>query len=120
MRPYENLEAWRSSHELVLLIYETTATFRAAERYGLVSQARRAAVSIPANIAEGHAKRASKEFSRFMDIARGSLSELSYLIRVSTDLGMIPEERSKKLDDKVSEVGRLTWGLHDWARKNPR
>jgi four helix bundle protein len=78
MMPYERLAAWQKSHRLVLLVYRATSKWPKTELYGLVSQARRAAFSIPLNIAEGSAKRGSREFRRFLDIALGSFSELAY------------------------------------------
>ena len=92
MMPYEKIVAWRVSHELVLHVYTMTRTWPREERYGLVSQARRAALSIPSNMPEGSAKRTSREFRRFLDIAIGSLSELSYLLSVARDLEFCTHE----------------------------
>src|SRR5947207_13649370 len=84
--PYERLAAWRLSYRLVLGVYDATDDFPKHELYGLTSQARRAAFSIVANIAEGSAKRGGAEFRRFLDIALGSLSELSVALRLARDL----------------------------------
>ena len=78
--PYERFEAWKLAHELALEIYRISERWPAAERYQLTSQVRRAALSVPTNIAEGSAKKGVREFGRYLDIARGSLSELSYLL----------------------------------------
>src|SRR6266704_2236432 len=78
MMPYERFHAWRACDELVLAVYRITCACPRAELYGLTSQARRAAFSAAANIAEGSAKRGRAEFCRYLDIAIGSLSELSY------------------------------------------
>jgi four helix bundle protein len=75
MMPFERFKAWRLAHRLALDVYQESSRWPARERYGLVSQARRAAVSIPSNIAEGTAKRGEREFGRHLDIALGSLSD---------------------------------------------
>ena len=87
MVPYERFEAWQRCHELTRAIYLATATWPRSEIYGLVAQARRAAASAATNIAEGSAKRGRREFRRYLDIALGTLSELSYLLRLARDLG---------------------------------
>ena len=86
MMPYERFDAWQVCHKLVLEVYRSTKDFPGSERYGLRSQARRAAFSAAANIAEGSAKHGVREFRRYLDISIGSLSELAYALR---DTGMI-------------------------------
>ncbi len=88
MMPYEKFAAWRIAHELALEVYRVTDQWPGAELYGLTAQTRRAALSAPTNIAEGAAKRGKAEFGRYLDIALGSLSELSYLLRFSKDRGL--------------------------------
>jgi four helix bundle protein len=112
MMPYERLTAWQAAHELALAIYEVTEGFPKAERFGLTSQLRRAAFSVPANIAEGVAKRGSREFRRFLDISIGSLSEISYAIRLATDLKMLAVERSQALVAIHRKASQLIWGLY--------
>jgi four helix bundle protein len=112
MTPYERFEAWKDAHHLALEIYRTTATWPRSERYELTSQVRRAALSIPTNIAEGTARRGAKEFRRYLDIARGSLSELSYLLLFSKDCGILDSETFERLSAARHRVGKLTWGLH--------
>ena len=112
MQAYERLVAWQRSHDVVLLVYRASAGWPATERYGLVSQARRAAASIPTNIAEGAAKRGSAEFRRFLDIANGSLAELSYLLRLARDLGYLSAEEWDEIEKVRDEAGRLTWHLY--------
>ena len=85
MIAYERFDAWRAAHHLALELYRATDTWPRSERFGLTIQMRRAALSVPTNIAEGAAKRGSREFRRFLDIALGSLAELSYLLRFSRD-----------------------------------
>jgi four helix bundle protein len=78
MQDYRKLTVWQRSHDLVLAIYDATARFPDAERYGLTSQAKRAAVSIPSNIAEGCGRETNNELRRFLFVAMGSASELDY------------------------------------------
>jgi len=112
MMPYERFEAWQLSHELVLRIYRATSAFPASERYGLTSQARRAAFSAAANIAEGSAKRGKAEFRRYLDIVLGSLSELAYCLRVARDLDLLPDDEWRSLDALRDRAGKATWGLY--------
>ncbi len=112
MVPYERFDAWKKCHELALAIYTITDAFPADERYGLVSQLRRAAFPAAANIAEGSAKRGWREFRRYLDISLGSLSEVAYTLRVARDLGHITEDEWASLDSLRDRAGRLTWGLY--------
>lgn len=112
MMPYEKFEAWKVTHKLALEIYRVTSQWPASERYQLTAQTRRAALSAPTNIAEGAAKRGPREFRRYLDIARGSLSELSYLLLFSRDLGVLDEETFLALSELRHKAGRLTWGLY--------
>jgi four helix bundle protein len=86
-RSFEDLLVWRKAHELVLKIYQVTQNFPAVVLYGLTSQLRRAAVSVPANIAEGFVKRGASDKARYMNIARGSLEEVHYYLILARDLG---------------------------------
>ncbi len=112
MMPYERFEAWQVCHKLVLAVYRATKKFPDAEKYGLRSQARRAAFSAAANIAEGSAKRGVREFRRYLDISIGSLSELAYALRVSKDLGLMSGAVYKALDNLRNRAGQLTWQLY--------
>src|SRR6266550_3024754 len=85
---------------------------RKYELYGITSHMRRAAFSAPANIAEGSAKRGPREFRRFLDIALGSLAELSYAILFAKELGYLSESDWKELDELRSVAGKLTWGFY--------
>lgn len=80
MTPYERLDACRLCHELLLMVYRLSTSWPVHERYGLIGQVRRAAVSIPTNLAEGAAKRGPRDFRRYIDNGLGSLSELTYLL----------------------------------------
>jgi four helix bundle protein len=112
MLPYERLTAWQVCYELVLEIYRSTAGFPKHELYGLTSQARRAAFSAAANIAEGAAKRGAREFRRFLDIAIGSLVELAFILRLSRDLEYLSNDDWNRIDELRRRAGYLTWRLY--------
>ena len=112
MAPYERFEAWHMAHRMALLIYKVTEAWPMDERFGLTIQVRRAALPVPTNIAEGCAKRGHREFRRFLDIALGSLSELTYLLRFSRDRGLLTPESWLQLDAVRDEAGKLTWQLY--------
>ena len=97
--------------KLVLEVYRCTQTFPKIETYGLTSQLRRAAVSVPSNIAEGQARRSTGEFKQFLGNARGSLTEIETQILISRDLGYLESQVSEKLLDATAEVGRMLNGL---------
>ena len=111
MMPYEKFESWKVSHQLALEVFKTTSKWPKAERFELTSQTRRAALSVPTNIAEGSAKKGSREFRRYLDISLGSLSELSYLLRFAKDLGFLGEDDHRALDQLRNRAGTLTWRL---------
>ena len=96
-RSYRDLVVWRKSIDLVKAIYSYTRSFPKEEIYGIVSQMRRAGVSIPANIAEGQARNGKKEFLQFLGIAQGSLAELETLLTISESLGYLPKSNYKEL-----------------------
>ena len=100
--------------ELVRTIYSLTQSFPKAEMFGLIAQMRRAAVSIPSNIAEGAARTGSKEFAQFLNIARGSLSELETQLLIAADLGYL--EKTNAVFVTVDRVSRLITGLHKTIR----
>ncbi|MEZ5461455.1 four helix bundle protein [Dokdonella sp.] len=85
-RAHEQLDVWQDAMQLVEMVYAATASFPSDERFGLTAQIRRAAVSIPSNIAEGAARRSSAEYQRFLSIARGSLSEMSTQLQIAERL----------------------------------
>jgi four helix bundle protein len=101
---FEELIVWQKAHQLVLRVYKLTADFPKHEIYGLMSQMRRAAVSVPANIAEGFKKRGKPDKARVMNIAQASLEEVRYYFILSKDLGYMP---MKTQADDVEEVARL-------------
>ena len=98
--------------QLAKEIYGITKDFPTDERFGLISQLRRAAVSIPSNIAEGQARYSQREFLRFISNARGSLAEVETQLLLSMELGYVPESEMQKLNRRTAEVGRLLNGLY--------
>ena len=109
-KPHEQLEAWKFAMQLVKAVYELTADFPAEERYGLSQQMRRAAVSVPSNIAEGAGRNGAKEFLNFIEISRGSLAELETQQQLAVMLGFAaPDHPAFEL---VSGTGKLLTGLH--------
>ncbi len=111
VQSYRQLITWQKSMELVKYVYELTAKFPREELYGLTSQIRRAAVSVPSNIAEGQGRNSTKEFLRHISIAYGSLMETETQGLISQMLGYITAEETNLLLEKSAEVGRLTNGL---------
>ena len=107
MRDFRGLKVWHKAHQLVLDTYRATAAFPADERYGLTSQIRRAASSIPANIAEGCGRDGELELARFMQIAMGSASELEYHLLLSKDLEFLSAETYEHLNNSTIEVKRM-------------
>ena len=120
MMPYEKLEAWKVSHELALEIYRVSDAWPKTELYSLTSQTRRAALSIPTNMAEGIAKLGPREFRRYLDMCLGSLSELSYLLLFSRDRGVLSTEEWKLLDRQRNRAGQLVWRLYRAIQRNAR
>ena len=109
-RTFEDLVVWQKAHAFVLGVYKVTRAFPRDEAYGLTAQLRRAAVSVPANIAEGFKKRGRPDKARHMNIAEGSLEEARYYLRLASDLGY---ESNATLGHDALEVGRL---LGSYAR----
>ena len=111
VRNYRDLVVWQRAMDLVEIVYKATASFPKEELFGLTGQLRRAAVSIPSNIAEGQGRQSDREFHRFLRISHGSLREAETQILIATRLGYINEESKSRLLDCSAEVGRLTNGL---------
>ena len=104
---YRELIVWRKSMDLTVKIYRLTRQFPAEERYGITSQMRRAAASIPANIAEGQARRSTGEFLQSLGVARGSLAELETFLILSARLDMITQEDSERLLSDCIEINKM-------------
>jgi four helix bundle protein len=111
MGDFHDLQAWQKAHSLTLLVYRSTATFPREEMYGLTSQMRRAATSIPANLAEGCGRNSDPEFARFCSIAMGSANELEYHLLLAKDLNLIPAKDHRTLADRVAELKRMLASL---------
>lgn len=103
---FERLEAWQLAHQFVLRVYALTGMFPAEEKYGVTNQLRRAAVSIPANIAEGTGKNSLKDVVRFFSIARGSLEECKYYLILSKDLKFIQPEEFNQMKEIADQTGK--------------
>ncbi|MFP4345254.1 MAG: four helix bundle protein [Anaerolineales bacterium] len=111
MKDFRQLHVWEKGHRLVLEIYRVTQAFPREELYGLISQMRRSAASIPTNIAEGCGRRTDPDFARFLQFAMGSASELEYQLLLARDLGFLNDERYQLLTEDVEEVKRMLTGL---------
>lgn len=111
LRPHRKLDVWTKAMGLVKEVYLATDKFPRSEIYGLTSQMRRAAVSIPSNLAEGAARKGVKEFKQFLNIAQGSISELDTQIELALILGYIEKDRHDKLMDEVNTTSKMLFGL---------
>jgi four helix bundle protein len=111
VQSYRDLVVWKKSMTLVLDVYRSTQAFPKPETYGLVAQLRRAAVSVPSNIAEGQARLSTAEFKQSLGHARGSLMEVETQILISQELGYLEHDQSEKLLSASAEVGRILNGL---------
>ena len=111
MRAFRELEVWSKGHALTLAVFHATNHIKRGEFPGLVSQLRRAAASIPANIAEGCGHATEREFARFLQMALASASELEYHLLLAFDLGMLPRKTYLQLDSGVTEVKRMLTSL---------
>ena len=116
MRIHENLEVWKKAIDFVVLVYKATEDFPPEEKFGLISQLRRASVSIPANIAEGAGRNSTKEYIHFLSNAQGSASEVSTEVLIAFRLGFLSEEQYLELVSKVDEIGRMITGLRNHLR----
>lgn len=112
IKTFKELNVWKKAHELVLCIYETTKTFPSEEMYVLVSQMRRAAISIASNIVEGFKRKSKRGSLNFYNIANSSLEEIKYQLLLSKDLGYINEEIYSRGIGICDDVGRL---LNSWV-----
>ena len=107
LKNYRDLKVWQKSYRLCLDLYKITKKFPKEERYGLTSQIRRAAVSIPSNIAEGYGRKTTADYLRFLYIAYGSICELETQLLLSGDLNYINQKNLKALQDGTEEVERM-------------
>ncbi len=111
MNNLKELKIWNKAIELTVEVYKATASFPTDERFGLISQSRRAAVSIPSNIAEGAGRNSLKEFNNFLGIANGSCYELQTQLIVAHKLAMISEEVLNPILEYIDELQKMTYGF---------
>jgi four helix bundle protein len=111
MGDFKKLEVWHRAYRLALATYRVTGSFPKSELYGMVSQMRRAAVSIPTNIAEGCGRKRDGEATSFLRYSLGSTSELDCLIMLARDLGYLSQDAYQSLADEVAAVGRMLTAL---------
>jgi len=117
IQSYRDLIAYQKAYQLTLDVYKTTKTFPREELFGLVSQMRRSAVSIPCNISEGYCRNHRKEYLQFLNIALGSCGELETLLSLSRDLGYLSQSEFENLYGSRAEVSRILWRLADSLKK---
>jgi four helix bundle protein len=111
LKNFKELNVWQKSYDLCLMIYRITKEFPKEEIYGLTSQLRRVAVSIPSNTAEGYGRKTTTDYLRFLYIAYGSVCELETQIMLSGDLDYIKGDTLKEINDNINEVERMLKGL---------
>jgi len=120
MRPHEKLDVWKKAIDFVVAIYRITERFPKEEKFGLISQLRRAAVSIPANIAEGAARRSPKEFAHFLSNSQGSASEVETELLIAHKLNYIQQSEYGALLSALDDIGRMLTGLSRHLQKKSR
>ncbi len=109
---YRRLVIWEKSDDLAFQVYKATVSFPKSELYGITSQIRRAALSVPTNIVEGYARNSKKEFGRFIAIALGSLAELKYLVSFANRLDYLSKAQYEVLINLAEEVNRILWKFY--------
>lgn len=119
MKGFKELRVWQKGIELVEMVYEITAAFPEEERYGLSAQMRRAAVSIPSNIAEGHLRKTTKDFKQFLSIARGSCAELETQIIIAHKLGLAEQSDFENLSLIMTELSKMLSSFYSKINTKP-
>ena len=117
MQNFKDLLLWQDSHKLVLDVYEATKKFPKEETFGIASQIRRAAVSIPCNIAEGCGRYTSKDFANFLQIALGSTNETDYLTLLAKDLNYFSENQYIGMQERINKIRAMNINLIEKVRK---
>ena len=107
MQDFRNIQVWQKSHQLVLEIYKLTATFPAEEKFGLTSQMRRSASSVPTNIAEGTGRGSDADFARFLQISLGSTCELEYQLILGKDLNFIDQKSYQFFESEITSIKKM-------------
>ena len=111
IKPHKRLEVWKKAIDLTVDVYKHSEKFPKTEIYGLTSQIRRAAVSIPSNVAEGAARQTRKEFINYLHIAQGSLSELDTQLLIANRLKYIPGTTYKEVESEIETISKMITGL---------
>lgn len=117
MHKYKELKVWQKAMDLAEAIYDVTKGFPSEEKYGVTSQLRRCAISIPSNIAEGAGRNTNKDFSRFLDVSVGSLFELETQVLLSSRVGFLNLSSKDTLIDEVSQIHAMLIGLKKTLNK---
>lgn len=120
MGGHESLVVWKKAMEFTRDVYRATERFPQRELYCLAKQLRRAAVSVPSNIAEGYGRNSRNELHQFIGIARGSLAEVETQIELARMLGYLEDSATQSLLRDAGEIGRMLTGLREWSSKNKR
>jgi four helix bundle protein len=119
MLRYERFEAWQWAHRLALEVFAATDCWPTSERYALTAQTRRAALSVPTNIAEGIGRQGRRELAHYLSISLGSLTELGYLLRFGRDRGVCPPKDWARLESLRGKTGGYVYGLYRRVRTPP-
>ena len=117
VKSFEDLLVWKRSHSIVVKLYRVTKKFPKEELYGITNQIRRAAVSVPNNIAEGFGRHSTKELIQYLIQARGSIQELKYLIILSRELSYIADQEETFFIKEINEIGKMLNGMINSLRK---
>ena len=117
IKNYRDLRVWKAGIDLSVSVYKATEAFPKSEMFGLVSQMRRAACSVPANVAEGFSRQYKTEFVQFLHIAKGSASELDTFVCLSERLGYLQADGAASLAQQVDAIGKMLYGLISTLRK---
>src|SRR5258705_12822176 len=120
MQNYKDLKVWEKAHLFTLKVYDVSKTFPKDELYSLTNQLRRAASSIPANIAEGCGKNSQQEFAHFLNIALGPANEAEYFLLLSKDLKYLPEQKFLELTENINEIKAMLISLIGKVRNNSK
>ncbi len=119
VKSYRNLIVWQKSIEVCTLIYRLTQDFPRDETFGITSQLKRAAISVPTNISEGHSRNSKKEYRHFVGIARGSLTEIETLITLTKNLQFTSENKITEITDLCTEIGKMLTSLNRKLQSPP-
>jgi len=111
MKDFRQIQVWHKAHQLVLDVYCLTRDFPSEEKYGITSQIRRAAASIPTNIAEGCGRSSDKDFARFLQMSYGSVNEVDYLLLLAKDLLILGSELYERINNNLVEVKKMLAAL---------